>query len=256
MYVDNVKVRKYTHPEPSLKVGNEEEPANQLPPGVVCYFNPLSCLPTCASILNISTSSTTPPGTYTIVIVGVGNEIIRTTRYQLNVLPSPSTGPPPPGPPPPGPVGRYVIYPKWNLISSVFKKVTNVVFDQCDLKSKKLYYLNRTIEKWEEKTWTELEGGKGYWIFSEASRPCEITLSGTGEVTISDIPPLKKEYNIIGAPSTSVLFSSIIGGCSGKIDEEIGLLYWNASLQKWVKSDWLVPTNGYWIYAKDNCNLG
>jgi ABC-type transporter Mla MlaB component len=73
--IDDIIIRKYVSPEPTVSVGNEEQFTAQLPPGVTCTFNPSSCSPTCNSILTISTSPTTPTGTHTITIVGTSSGI-------------------------------------------------------------------------------------------------------------------------------------------------------------------------------------
>jgi hypothetical protein len=343
--LDWILIRKYTSPEPTTSVGAEEQFIAQLPLGVACTFNPSSCSPTCNSVLNISTSPTTPLGTYEITIIATGGGLTRTTTYTLIVtlgcsgsvsltlnpstvisggivtpsasnlincgnkvvyfkrdncagaqvssctIPSGNGGctgnsfsaPSSVGAytyyacidkngdgdfsddgeqnsktltviPEVGPLTTFKIYPGWNLISSAFKVITNVTLDPCNLKDKKLYYLNRATEKWEEKSWTQLEAGKGYWIFSEAKHTCEIEISGAGNATIVDIPPLKRGWNLIGAPFNSTYFPSIIGNCS----VEIGPLYWNSTSQppSWNKTDLLLPKIGYWINVKENCNLG
>jgi hypothetical protein len=58
---------------------------SDLPPGVSCYFEPVSCSPPCSSSLKISTSPTTPLGTYSITIEGNGGGIRRTAVYTLTV---------------------------------------------------------------------------------------------------------------------------------------------------------------------------
>jgi hypothetical protein len=63
---------------------------SNLPSGASCSFNPTSCNPTCSSTLRISTSSTTPTGTYSITVIGQSGGLTRSTTYLLTV--SPSTG--------------------------------------------------------------------------------------------------------------------------------------------------------------------
>ena len=212
---------------------------NGLPSGVACSFNPTSCNPSCNSDLTISTSSATPTGTYTITIAGTGGGITKTTTYTLTV----DVAVPP---------EIYTIYPGWNLISTAFKEITGITSDPCNLKIKKLYYLNRTTEKWEEKVWTQLESGKGYWIFSEARQVCEIEVSGSGSANIADIPQLFGGWNMIGAPATTVIFYDILGTCQ----VERGPLAWNSSKQIWVEATKIEPKKGYWIYVKKDCELG
>lgn len=56
-----------------------------LPLGATCSFNPSSLNPTASSTLTISTSSSTPPGTYPVTISGTYGNITRTVDYSLEV---------------------------------------------------------------------------------------------------------------------------------------------------------------------------
>lgn len=68
-----------------------------LPLGANCSFTPPSCRPTCTANLVLSTSPSTPPGAYDVMIEASGGTISRTTRVPLNL------SAPPPSPPPPTP---------------------------------------------------------------------------------------------------------------------------------------------------------
>ncbi len=56
-----------------------------LPSGATYSFSPASCNPTCSTTLTISTSATTPAGTYTITITGTGGSVSKTTILSLIV---------------------------------------------------------------------------------------------------------------------------------------------------------------------------
>lgn len=63
-----------------------------LPSGATCYFSPDSCLPECSTSLRISTSASTPSGSYTITITGNavkkfdGSRITKSIAYTLKVI--------------------------------------------------------------------------------------------------------------------------------------------------------------------------
>ena len=71
--------------------------ASGLPSGATASFGSASCSPTCSSLLTVSTSSTTPAGSYSIVVTATGGGATRTTPYLLTI--SPSTTPCPSAPP-------------------------------------------------------------------------------------------------------------------------------------------------------------
>jgi len=59
--------------------------ASGLPSGASAVFNPSSGNPTFTSTLAISTSSSTPTGSYTITVIGTGGGLTRTTQFTLTV---------------------------------------------------------------------------------------------------------------------------------------------------------------------------
>jgi len=71
------------------KVGTNTVPVSficsDLPAGATCIFSPASCTPTCNSTLTITTSSTTPPGSYTIKIIGDNGRRTRAASFSLIV---------------------------------------------------------------------------------------------------------------------------------------------------------------------------
>jgi len=56
-----------------------------LPDGASASFSPTTCSPNCNSTLTITTTEDTPPGTYTIMITGESDEVIRTATFTLEV---------------------------------------------------------------------------------------------------------------------------------------------------------------------------
>ncbi|TLZ58829.1 MAG: hypothetical protein E6K16_08025, partial [Methanobacteriota archaeon] len=56
-----------------------------LPSGATAGFAPSQCVPTCTSTMTISTTTSTPPGTYSITVKAVGGGVTRTTTYSLTV---------------------------------------------------------------------------------------------------------------------------------------------------------------------------
>ncbi|MBI2609940.1 fibronectin type III domain-containing protein [Candidatus Giovannonibacteria bacterium] len=79
--------------------------ASGLPQGASHSFSSTSCTPTCATNLTISTTATTPPGTYNIVVSGTGLEGTKSTSFSLNV----STAPTDPSTAPPLPAGSIQV---------------------------------------------------------------------------------------------------------------------------------------------------
>jgi parallel beta-helix repeat protein len=57
-----------------------------LPAGATASFSPTGCSPTCTSALKITAASSTPAGTYTINVTGVGGAATRTTSFKLMVV--------------------------------------------------------------------------------------------------------------------------------------------------------------------------
>lgn len=64
-----------------------------LPTGSIGTLSQLSCNPSCSTTLNIVTSSTTPPGNYTVTITAVAGSVTRTSSFTLTI--SAVTAPPP-----------------------------------------------------------------------------------------------------------------------------------------------------------------
>ena len=60
-----------------------------LPSGATASFSPTSCIPTCVSILTITTVGTTPLGDHPIVVTGAYGTFTKTTTFTLRVTPPP-----------------------------------------------------------------------------------------------------------------------------------------------------------------------
>jgi hypothetical protein len=147
--------------------------------------------------------------------------------------------------------GSITIYPGWNLISIDANLLNAITEDTCGVFSKYFYYLNVETKKWERLSWQQLEGGKAYWLYSDANAACTISFSGYGSVVTSNIPQLKPGYNLIGSTNSSSDINTIKGNCN----IGLGPLYWDASTQKWVSSTTLDPKKGYWVYVNSSCQL-
>lgn len=75
-----------------------------LPTGSTASFSPTSCSPICTSTLTISTTASTAPGSYSVLVSVTGGSLSRTTSFVLTVNTPVPPPPPPPSPlPPPSP---------------------------------------------------------------------------------------------------------------------------------------------------------
>lgn len=132
---------------------------------------------------------------------------------------------------------------EWNLISIPNETTINIIDDPCDIFSRGFYYYNASKGNYEVFSLEELEGGKGYWMYSPSMDTCEVNVTVSGVTKVSHIPSLISGYNLIGAPSTPTSANSL---CS-IID---GPYYWNADAQDWVEidpTDTLESEMGYWL---------
>src|SRR5207245_10759958 len=59
--------------------------ASGLPSGATASFSSTSCSPTCSSTMTIATSSTTPAGTYNVVVSATDGTLTRTAGYSLTI---------------------------------------------------------------------------------------------------------------------------------------------------------------------------
>lgn len=141
----------------------------------------------------------------------------------------------------------YLISPGWNLISIPAKGIGSIISDECKVFSE-FYYYNSSTKKYQKVLWNELEGGKGYWLYSPFSEECSVKVSAYGEVVASDIK-LKAGYNLIGSLKNYYSVDDIKGDC---VIEE-GPYTWDNG---WRLSNLLKPKKGYWIKVSDDCEFG
>ncbi|MDI6806682.1 MAG: hypothetical protein QMD14_02595, partial [Candidatus Aenigmarchaeota archaeon] len=140
----------------------------------------------------------------------------------------------------------------WNLISLSGMRITSIITDICNIFSKDFYYYNATTKKYIMLPWNQLEGGKGYFVYSPHISDCPVSLDVTGIVTIADIPPLIAGYNLIGTTSATPYNISSIKGTCDIID---GPYYWDEVVQSWVYTTTIVAGRGYWLKVSSNCNF-
>ncbi len=141
------------------------------------------------------------------------------------------------------------IYPGWNLVSIQYKTVTGYS-DPCRV-VRQFYAFNKTTNHWDVLKITNITGGRGYWMYSEASTSCDITISGSGVLTTADIPQLKTGYNLIGVNSTAPYYISDMMGCSVSGD----MWYWNAQTKNWESKNLMDPSRGYWVKVSYDCSF-
>ncbi len=146
--------------------------------------------------------------------------------------------------------------PGWNLVSVPFTKVKSISLDDCGIENETLHYLNRVLEEWEDVTWKDLEGGKAYWYYNPHGKGCRIEIEGIDLIKIADVPQLKKGYNLIGATWGGFNISAHLGTCNLEPRDGKLALYWNSTTKKWEATNFLERGRGYWVYTRNDCNLG
>jgi hypothetical protein len=231
-YADNIIIRKYTSPEPTIILGNEE-----------IYFQQNVYLSRFIFSWNatgtwINESYTFPPNSFqawanvTKTINNAGRICWR--FYANNSLNFWNATP----------IScidsfvnvsltanRELILKKgWNLISIPYKNFYfDLSRDECNLKEKIFHYFNG--ENWEYYTYREITYGKSYWVYSEKN--CKIYLFASGNVDLNDLPKItekNKKYGMIGslAQIKNVTEIANIIGCKNAIvryyDPEIGFI--------------------------------
>lgn len=131
----------------------------------------------------------------------------------------------------------------WNLFSVPVTSVVSSSTD-CSLATPVFSHLNGAYY---ETAYTN--GAIGYWI--KMNSDCQTTVTGSN-VTVNDFPSLSQGWNLIGAPSTSVSISDLLGTCVILK----GPLYYDSFIGTYVYSSTLDPGRGYFIEVSDNCRLG
>lgn len=92
-------------------------------------------------------------------------------------------------------------------------------------------------------------GGYGYWIQMQSD--CSTNVTGYN-ISINNFQYLYAGWNIIGAPSESVLFSNILGTCN----VTSGPLWFNPMSSSYIPSSTLDPGKGYFLKVSQSCQLG
>ncbi len=88
------------------------------------------------------------------------------------------------------------------------------------------------------------------WSSDTWRRGIKFNITATKDANVSDIPELKKGWNIIGSLTEATTLSSISKEC------DIGLVYtYDAQYKAFSLSKTLEPGKAYWIYVKNNCKL-
>ncbi len=99
----------------------------------------------------------------------------------------------------------------WNLASIPYKTF-NIASTTCDGVKNFYHYNPPSTQKWNVvRDAKNLEGGKGYWVYSE--KDCVIKIIGQQEVLGNDIQ-LQNGWNHIGSAANEPDFNSIRGGCT------------------------------------------
>jgi len=65
--------------------------ASGVPTGATAVFTPITCTPTCAPTLTLTTAASTPTGSYTITVTSTGGGVTKTTSFSLTVTAPSST---------------------------------------------------------------------------------------------------------------------------------------------------------------------
>lgn len=134
----------------------------------------------------------------------------------------------------------------WNLISAPYKQF-DFISSTCESR-RNLYNYDPTTRNWNTiRNVQDMEGGKGYWLYSE--KDCIITVLGLekDKTTSGDIK-IVTGWNQIGSTGTDSTFTSVKkGGCSFQT-----IIYYNAVTENWevkAESDKIEKFKSYFINA-------
>jgi len=162
----------------------------------------------------------------------------------------------------------YMLRKDWHLISLPYKRVINITVDGCGAKNLSFFY-------YENYTWKKIvgimniKGGYGYWVnpswFTKAQYcTINITVDRSANISLGDIPKLKKGFNGIGATYEDADVSSL--KCVDDLGNQVPIrvvYYWDVS-DPFAPPQWKVATSikqvppwyyGYWIYVDEDCKL-
>ncbi|MEM5820765.1 MAG: hypothetical protein QXP34_00380, partial [Candidatus Aenigmatarchaeota archaeon] len=135
----------------------------------------------------------------------------------------------------------------WNLISIPLAP-SNIESVKCDISS---------IWSYENGKWKKLSNinqlvpGKGYWIYVR-SATCDIVIYGD-RINYNPIEKLSKGWNLVGIGSNEIYVKDLKNVCKNITR------IWSYENGRWIKlndDDKLIPGKGYWIYSRDECDLG
>ncbi|MFH7903825.1 MAG: hypothetical protein QW409_02645 [Candidatus Aenigmatarchaeota archaeon] len=97
----------------------------------------------------------------------------------------------------------------------------------------------------------QLVPGKGYWIYVR-SATCDIVIYGD-RINYNPIEKLSKGWNLVGIGSNEIYVKDLKNVCKNITR------IWSYENGRWIKlndDDKLIPGKGYWIYSRDECDLG
>ena|GEM_PF-2726844 len=163
---------------------------------------------------------------------------------------------------------HYMLRKDWHLISLPYKRIINITVDGCGAKNLSFFY-------YENYTWKKIvgmmniKGGYGYWVnpswFTKAQYcTINLTVDRSENISLEDIPKLKKGFNAIGATYEDADVSSL--KCVDDLGNQVPIrvvYYWDVS-DPFAPPQWKVATSikqvppwyyGYWIYVDEDCKL-
>jgi hypothetical protein len=135
----------------------------------------------------------------------------------------------------------------WNLFSLPVKPTSSLDSD-CKTIGAIWHYSGDKYNKIKD-IFIEGKVGWGYWI--KVKEDCYIKASGNN-ITVDDFETLNAGWNQIGAPSSEVNFTDVIGNCN----VTRGPLWYNPLTKSYVESSTLEPGKGYFVKVSSSCKLG
>ncbi len=147
------------------------------------------------------------------------------------------------------------IYKGWNLISSPFSEITNVLEDTCGATNGNFYFYNSSTGHWDvgTKGIQNLQGGIGYWFYSNDD--CVVTVEGSGVVMANNVR-LNKGWNYVGSPTYSLAdVSALKDNCDNCEDgkcSSIEVIWYDPVTKSWEENVMSLETGrGYNVKCVD-----
>jgi len=184
--------------------------ASGLPAGASCSFDPESGLPSFASTLTVSTTTSTPAGAYIVNVTGTSTSLSRSTAFTLSVNP--------------GPLDHFTItgYPSVTVVGQSFSSDINVTaydaygnrktdyagqvyFTSTDTHAVLLYNSTSKYQFVSGDGGTHIFGGAGFILKSVGSQTITVT-DGTISAPSTPItvnPAALDHFTIAGYPSST-----------------------------------------------------